>query len=386
MSLLAQAISGGIAGAANTGSAMLQKKMEMDYQTERDRATALREENLLRLKQSLSDDSEVRKHAMVNADAPSQYFDPDTGARLTNKEAEQYDKSTLLGEEAAKEQFKVDPDYRITGADGISRPANRAQIQDNAAANENIGLINSQAAARAKAAQDDLGDPALRDLVDPKDIEAAKQAGNLTPKEQDIADSWKGDAGKITSDKKDAITAKAENAVNLMELKYNNLKEITDSKLAAAKEISDAKLQMAGIIAQMRIAASNGKHDDDNDAKVTESQRKVLAKEADTLARLQGAPPSPDIVSTLNAARGAVGLDSLPQTATQDEIDALKAQAVANVKAKHGVKSFFGMVPDKEEVKTEVQRLKTGGLVNSKPATATPTSKKPPLDSFWKTE
>lgn len=245
MGLLTQAIAGGLGAAGDTGAVMLNENYKASLQSERDKAQAIRDENLMRLRQQLSDQSMEKSNGM----ALSSSYDPDTGRQLTNNEANEYDKDTLISARAAEQNNTINPNFTIGG-----RPVTNAQIQDNTAANENMGLIKTaqqQRVADALAAAQQSGPP-TRDMSD-----AANSAGAPTADEQDIADSWKADAGKLSNTKEAALEAKLEAQKEMGELKYATLEKNAQLRAETALQVANLNYQHAVDVANIRANQGN---------------------------------------------------------------------------------------------------------------------------------
>ena len=184
----------GLAGAAGSAG---KTAAEGIMEEEKQRALDTRERSLAELRQKLSDDSFVKQNAITNGQALSANYDPDTLRQLTNSESSEYDPDTLIGKHQAEQMATIAPDTRIDG-----RPATYQQLADNAEANKQMGLIRQQ--------MDNRVDPAAvravvsdGNLLRTGPLDQAYNSVQMTPEEQEVADSYKGDAGKISSDKMD---------------------------------------------------------------------------------------------------------------------------------------------------------------------------------------
>lgn len=264
MGLLTQALAGGIGAAANTGAAMLMKNYEAGIQSERDKAQAVREENLARLRQSLSDASMEKSNGLALSSA----YDPDSGRQLTNNEANSYDKDTLVGAETAKQNFAINPTYTIDG-----RPATNQQIMDNADANENIQNVKDDAKERASSAISQI-------LQNPNIPDAEKQkilaSGEFTDEDNSIVDSWRGDAGQLYNTKEAMLESKLAAQKEASDLKYSTLEKNAQLRADTALQVANLNYQHAVDVANIRANRGNASATKEAAAavKLAEEQRK----------------------------------------------------------------------------------------------------------------
>lgn len=273
MGILTQALGGALSGAGTTGAQVMNEQFLANLQAQRDAAQSLREENLARLKNSWS---------------PSTSYDPDTGRQLTNEEASQYEPDSLIGARTAEQNFTVNPNYTING-----RPATNQQIQDNAAANENMGLIQTAQQNRRQEAinapgGDVQGSEGPQTSLDK--VNAVKSASDMTPEEQDIAESWKGDAGTLGNTKEAMLESKMTNQKELSDAKMAMTEKLATIRAQAIKDAADLKYQTAVQIANMKIASGNA--DETRQARLelqrAESQRKASEAAAKLIQTSQG--------------------------------------------------------------------------------------------------
>lgn len=246
MGLLTQAIAGAIGAAGETGASMLNENYKAGLQSERDKAQAIRDENLARLRQQLSDQSTEKSNGM----ALSSSYDPDTGRQLTNNEANEYDKDTLVGARAAEQQNTVSP-YTVNGL-----PATYGQVQDAGAANNVAKGLISTVSARGEASdmaanQDGTNGPPI-----PNNIPGGRP-GNMTSDEQSQLADAQADGGVIAYTPEQMLQNKLDNQKEMSDLKYSTLQQNAELRAQTALQVANLNYQHAVDVANIRANQGN---------------------------------------------------------------------------------------------------------------------------------
>ena len=261
----------GLAGAAGSAG---KTAAEGIMEEEKQRALDTRERSLAELRQKLSDDSFVKQNAITNGQALSANYDPDTLRQLTNSESSEYDPDTLIGKHQAEQMATIAPDTRIDG-----RPATYQQLADNAEANKQMGLIRQQ--------MDNRVDPAAvravvsdGNLLRTGPLDQAYNSVQMTPEEQEVADSYKGDAGKISSDKMDREILALQEKQYAAELRSADNRLSAQERAAARKDASDTRVLIASIVSDSHKYQADTKAMTPTEGKDLESRKKTAKEKA----------------------------------------------------------------------------------------------------------
>jgi len=203
MGLLTQALAGGIAAAADTGSQLVIENAKANRQNELEQARALREENLARMRNTWAEEAAVKAHARG-------------------------EESKIAGEErtfARGESGQVTPE-------GV--PLTRAQVQEASGANGPpppgaTGILSSAEYKRKTTIDKDIRG---------EDGELLTEAEVLARKE----------AGKPLSSSKEAAA----------EAKLAQQKELATLQLETKERLHKAEMEMRDRIADLRVARAQG--------------------------------------------------------------------------------------------------------------------------------
>ena len=353
MGLLGYALGNALEAGGNTASTVIQNQ-------EKERAIELREQNLAQLRAQLENDNSAKAsdRALAIVDAtPSDAF--------MNKGL-------------------------IDTVGGIKK-----QLADNLAGEQTKTAIAARQNAATANIENDYDTVPDTDPGDDDtsayntDIAKAKADNDATPEEAQKI----GLIGSVTSNKNELALAKIEAANQRLTDKLDSAEKIAAAKDATTKAkmdgymgVLDSKIALNNALAvkadaQAGFADRRGVTNLTAEIARTNAETKQLTALKDvTTARFNMSDKTPyDQMTTIQKAdydRLGAAIGASPGADTGYDLAALKAQATTNVKNAHGVKSFFGIAPNKDEIKAEVQRLKAG-------SNPTATGKKPPIDSFW---
>jgi len=281
MGLLAQAL-GRVAGSvADTAGGYILQNQAASIQSERDKAQALREENLVRLRGKISDESEIAKESRAQ----------------TAKDSE------------------TDPDIRVGGLIA-SRGQVRSAIQGNQAADQ----AQSEVATRDTAAYNEVTE---QGPPKDEDLEAAEQIGAPTEKETGLINSRK----IITSGKETALetklAAEQKNATTKAEadkLKY-------EFQAGVQKQLAEMRIEAIKAQADARVLTAQGNKGAELELKRIELKIKGMDSIDKVLSNPQGTPPTEEQLARAETIAKEVGIsfvapkntDVVPSTASIEQ-------------------------------------------------------------------
>lgn len=274
MSLIGQAILGGIGAAADTGAGLLVQNMKYNHEAEMEKARELRAMNLARFNQVAQDARDDKKYEQQNIREDS--------------------KAAKLQE---AEERKLNDKYRVDG-----QPVTEGELRTIVKGNREAATTQAGVKSRENEAFNTIRDEG--DLLRTSSIKDAREIGAPTGTEQGII----GKARRVTSNSEEAALAKAESEKAKYEFNASVNKQLAEMKIEAVKAQYEAKL-----------LASQGNKGAEKDLKELEKKIKGMELMDKILTNKDGTPPTDDQLARAEVVAKEVGVSFSKPSVTSVE-------------------------------------------------------------------